>query len=280
MCRLFGFRSVIKSNVHSSLLEADNALLHQSVQHPDGWGVAYYLDDVPHVIKSVESAVSDSLFKRVGGLVASETVLAHLRKATLGKVNVVNTHPFQYGRWIFAHNGNIKDFSKHRDKIFAIIDPSLSKYVLGESDSELLFFCLLSKIKNLIPLDAVDIPAPMIGTATRSLMAELKAIIGPFNEVVASPQDTYLTFIITNGMTMLGFQGGQDLNYSTYKSLCPEREDCAFFGTNCESEDPRGIINHLVLASERLEGANIFHPMKPGDIVGVDRRMIIYRDKL
>ena len=34
MCRLFGFKSIIKSKVHSSLLHAENALGIQSVDHP------------------------------------------------------------------------------------------------------------------------------------------------------------------------------------------------------------------------------------------------------
>ena len=44
MCRLFGFRSVIPSQMHRSLIAADNALGRQSERHPDGWGVAYYVD--------------------------------------------------------------------------------------------------------------------------------------------------------------------------------------------------------------------------------------------
>ena len=41
MCRLFGFRSVIPSQVHQSLVGAENALMLQSDRHPDGWGVAW-----------------------------------------------------------------------------------------------------------------------------------------------------------------------------------------------------------------------------------------------
>ena len=56
MCRLFGFRSVIPSQVHRSLLSADNALGTQSSQHPDGWGVAFYVDGSPHLTKSPSTA--------------------------------------------------------------------------------------------------------------------------------------------------------------------------------------------------------------------------------
>ena len=71
MCRLFGFRSVIPSQVHRSLVAADNALGRQSEAHPDGWGVAFYVDGAPHVTRSASHALGDALFHRVSGVVSS-----------------------------------------------------------------------------------------------------------------------------------------------------------------------------------------------------------------
>ena len=46
--------------------------------------------------------------------IRSDNVIAHIRKATQGQVSLENTHPFVrelWGRyWVFAHNGNLKDF--------------------------------------------------------------------------------------------------------------------------------------------------------------------------
>ena len=121
MCRMFGFRSVLKSRVHRSLLSADNALAVQSRAHPDGWGVAYYVNGVPQVTRSTRTAVSDALFRRISGVVSSETVVAHVRQATQGALSPLNCHPFQYGRWIFAHNGDVPDFASHRTALMAHI---------------------------------------------------------------------------------------------------------------------------------------------------------------
>ncbi|NOS35310.1 MAG: class II glutamine amidotransferase, partial [Deltaproteobacteria bacterium] len=63
MCRLFGFRSVIHSQVHSSLVSADNALAFQSNEHPDGWGVAYYIAGAPHIVKTSHSAIDCKIFQ-------------------------------------------------------------------------------------------------------------------------------------------------------------------------------------------------------------------------
>ncbi|MFW5921639.1 MAG: class II glutamine amidotransferase, partial [Polyangiales bacterium] len=119
MCRLLGFRSVIPSQVHRSLVDADNALGNQSNEHPDGWGVAFYVDGAPHITRSPTRALGDQLFHRVSGVVSSETVLAHVRRATVGEVSVLNCHPFQHGKWVFAHNGEIKHFERHRDALRA-----------------------------------------------------------------------------------------------------------------------------------------------------------------
>src|SRR5215510_13114829 len=144
MCRLFGFRSVIPSQVHRSLLAAENALGKQSNEHPDGWGVAFYVDGAPHITRSPETALGDALFHRLSGVVSSETVLAHVRKATQGPKTVLNCHPFQYGRWVFAHNGDIPAFESRREALFAQIAPELSRFILGETDSELVFFLFLT----------------------------------------------------------------------------------------------------------------------------------------
>ena len=154
MCRLFGFRSVIPSRVHASLLAAENALGAQSNAHPDGWGVAYYIDGSPHVTKSPTHALGDQLFHRLSGLVSSETVLAHVRKATQGSNTVLNCHPFQYGRWVFAHNGDVAAFAHHREALLAEISPRLRRFVLGETDSEVIFFMLLTRLEAAGPLSA------------------------------------------------------------------------------------------------------------------------------
>ena len=63
MCRIFGFRSVLQSGVHQSLIDADNAIIQQSQRHPDGWGVAYYKMGSPHVIKIESQAKECKIFE-------------------------------------------------------------------------------------------------------------------------------------------------------------------------------------------------------------------------
>lgn len=274
MCRLFGFRSVIYSQVHSSLVEAENALGLQSNDHPDGWGVVYYVQNSPHVVKSAKAAIGDKIFKRVSGVVSSQTVVAHIRKTTVGDNNILNTHPFQFGNWIFAHNGNITDFDIKRETVLAHVSPQFRRFILGDTDSEVIFYFLLSHMATRFELDEKGIDAKLLSEVILEALAELERIAGvkaPKDD--SGPNATYYTFILTNGKVMLGYQGGKNLYYSTYKTKCGDRENCPSFSPECEAPSQSGFINHLIFSSEPLSGENIWIPMELGQIIAVDQHM-------
>ncbi len=276
MCRIFGFRSVINSQVHHSLVHADNALNLQSQDHPDGWGVAYYVSEAPHIIKSEKTALTDSLFSHVSGVVSSETVVAHIRNATLGKLSLLNTHPFQLGPWVFAHNGNIKNFDQHRASLQSLVSDKIARYILGNTDSELIFYIILTELLKKQELTA-DCSLQTIDQACKISLQKIETIIGPcLNDDAGSPDQTYLTFLITNGKTLYAHQGGKKLYYSTHKKKCKESDSCTFFVNSCEAPSKQGeAINHLILSSEPLSGDNIWLPMEFNTSIGVDKKMLL-----
>ncbi len=275
MCRLFGFRSVIPSMVHQSLVGADNALRVQSERHRDGWGVAYYVDGTPHVTKSSASAVDDTLFSRVSGVVASETVVAHVRNATQGNLSVLNAHPFQYGRWIFAHNGDIPEFEEVRDVLMSEIAPRLRRFVLGDTDSEVIFYLFLSELQRQGPLAS--------NMAVDEVMAALSTAVKTVREICDTPQrghTSLLTLLTTNGSALAATQGGKELHWATYKTRCPDRDHCPSLAPECEAPTKTGFVNHLILSSEPLGGENVWQALEPGDMIGVDWRMKLAQRKL
>ncbi|NOY94636.1 MAG: class II glutamine amidotransferase [Deltaproteobacteria bacterium] len=275
MCRIFGFRSVIQSQVHRSLVAADNALCVQSGQNPDGWGVAYYLEGAAHLLRSPEKALDDQLFDRVSGVVASETVLAHVRKATVGDLSVLNCHPFQYGRWTMAHNGEVKDFDRHRDALRAEIAPRLRRYILGDTDSEVIFFLFLTELSAYGALSE-RYGAKEVAAALSNTIRCVRAITdGDTQESRA-----LLTLIVTDGKTMVATQGGKELHYSTYKTHCADRDSCPHLAPHCEAPTATGFVNHLLFSSEPTSGEAVWHAMKPGDVVGVDWRMRLFQTRV
>lgn len=72
----------------------------------------------------------------------SLNTICHIRKATHGDVVLKNTHPFQrelWGNyWVFAHNGDLKDFSPKLEGHF---------HPVGNTDSEKAFCYLLENLK-------------------------------------------------------------------------------------------------------------------------------------
>ncbi|MDB4989523.1 MAG: Glutamine amidotransferase class-II [Myxococcaceae bacterium] len=275
MCRLFGFRSVIQSQVHRSLVQADNALCSLSEQHPDGWGVAYYVDGTPHLMRSACSALSDRVFQRLSGVVASETVLAHVRKATKGAITVLNCHPFQHGRWVFAHNGDIPTFAQQREALLAQVSPRLSGYILGETDSEVIFFLVLTQLLRYGSLGSQFSLRDVASALSRAL-----GIVRELCDTTASGEPSaapsLLTCILTDGATMVAHQGGKELHYSTYKKRCADRQACKSLSAACEAPTVDGFVNHLIFSSQPLSGENVWQAMSEGDIVGVDSRMRLY----
>lgn len=282
MCRLFGFKSIINSQVHSSLVAADNALGAQSVIHPDGWGVAYFQEDIPHIIKSSERAFDDHIFQKVSGVVSSQTVLAHIRKATHGKKTILNSHPFQYGHWVFAHNGHLKNFDQYKHKLKEKILPDLRRFILGDTDSEIIFYLLLSYIQKNHSLKDPAIYLSDLKEAIQDCCQFITSLSGPLSsDAHPDPKENHLTFILTTGKVMAGIHGGQPLKYSTYKKKCPERDSCPFFEPRCESiAGQNNSVNHLLFSSEALKGENIWQDLEPGDLVAVDQDMKFLKLKI
>lgn len=272
MCRLFGFRSVIDSQVHRSLVNADQSIAAQSEWHPDGWGVAYYIDDAPHVTRSASTALNDALFRRVSGVVSSQTVVAHVRKATVGVNSVLNCHPFQHGRWVFAHNGDVPEFDRCRAALEARIAPRLRRFILGDTDSERIFFLFLSQLSLQAPL------ASQVGVAAvTTALQETVAIVREVADGPDAPKPALLTLMATNGTTLAAIRGGKELFWSTYKTRCADRDDCPFHAHQCENETADGFIQHLIVSSEPVIHENVWIPFDEGEVVGVDWRMRLTR---
>jgi predicted glutamine amidotransferase len=121
MCQLLGMNCNVPTDICFSFagFRARGGL---TDHHRDGWGIAFFegrgvrvfLDPAP----SAHSPVAELV--RIDYPIRSLNVIAHIRKATQGEIRLENTHPFQrelWGRyWIFAHNGNLKDFAPQRSR--------------------------------------------------------------------------------------------------------------------------------------------------------------------
>jgi glutamine amidotransferase len=146
--------------------------------HNDGWGIAFFEGaGVRHFVDheaAIASPIAD-LIKRWP--IKSKNVIAHIRKATQGRVALENCHPFVrelWGRyWVFAHNGDLKNFAPTLDGPFRRV---------GTTDSELAFCYLLQELRRRFG----DMPPALatLASALRELTDEIGAS-GPFNMMLS-----------------------------------------------------------------------------------------------
>lgn len=150
MCQLLGMNSRLPASLTLSFTgfsQRGGCTDH----HSDGWGIAFFESeaDAPsqpgkgvRYFVDKEGASTSPIAKMLRSYpIKSHNVIAHVRKATVGKVKLENCHPFVrelWGRyWVFAHNGDLKDYA-----------PSLhgSFRSVGDTDSEQAFCWLLQEL--------------------------------------------------------------------------------------------------------------------------------------
>lgn len=102
--------------------------------HKDGFGFAFVSNTDKHIIKSPRPILEDTIIysqieNKIKSLNGEEVVLGHLRAATHGGQDLVNTHPFENSNLIMVHNGSI---DKRLDEPFA----HLKVKCKGDTDTE------------------------------------------------------------------------------------------------------------------------------------------------
>jgi glutamine amidotransferase len=143
MCQLLG----MNCNVPTDIVFSFTGFVTRggrTADHADGWGIAFFEGaGVRHFVDyqaAVASPIAE-LIKRCP--IKSKNVIAHIRKATQGRTALENCHPFVrelWGRyWVFAHNGDLKNFAPALDGNFRPV---------GDTDSELAFCHLLQQLRE------------------------------------------------------------------------------------------------------------------------------------
>jgi len=155
--------------------------------HSDGWGIAFFegeagagcdkglrhfVDHQPASSSPVAELISHYPIK-------SRNVIAHIRKATQGRVALENCHPFVrelWGRyWVFAHNGDLKDFAPRLHGSFRPV---------GSTDSERAFCWIMQELAK----SHADVPSVEELSITLRELAGNIAGHGTFNFLLSNGQ--------------------------------------------------------------------------------------------
>lgn len=177
MCQLLGMNCNVPTDIVFSFTGFATRGGRTDVHH-DGWGIAFFEGaGVRHFVDhaaAVASPVAD-LIKRWP--IKSKNVIAHIRKATQGRIALENCHPFVrelWGRyWVFAHNGDLKDF---RPELNGAFQP------VGNTDSEMAFCYLLQEMRR--RFGGTPPGLPELASALRELTGTIAAH-GAFNMMLS-----------------------------------------------------------------------------------------------
>lgn len=126
--------------------------------HTDGFGLAWLTNKWKTYKKPFVYNEDKNLGKKISQIESeSSIILGHVRHKTFGDKDVDNTHPFVYQDFIFLHNGSLKNFEKHKKTIISRIAPEYIKKIKGETDSEHLFYLLLTIKDGIIREDCTTL---------------------------------------------------------------------------------------------------------------------------
>jgi len=149
MCQLLG----LNANTPTDLLFSFTGFATRAVVHRDGFGIGFFEGVGLRLFVDDQSARESPVARMIQTYpIKSRNIIAHIRKATQGRVALENTHPFQrelWGRyWLFAHNGNLVDF---HPKLHASFRP------VGDTDSERAFCWLMQELaKNHASMPTIE----------------------------------------------------------------------------------------------------------------------------
>lgn len=212
MCRMIGMRSTAEYSIEPDLAASPHDLCHQSrcdrsgTDHPDGWGVGWYKSGRPVVHRQVASAFTDPRFNDAARQCVSTAAIAHVRKASVGSLALVNTHPFAIGQWLFAHNGTIDE--RFLSKLEQETDDDLKRAREGQTDSEHIVRWFLSRWRRQGHDLERAAPAEPLARELGAAVAQLAR----WHDGLTMERPLGLNLLLTSGRSMVCSRWGRTLS--------------------------------------------------------------------
>jgi glutamine amidotransferase len=193
----------VRSEVPVRVDRAFDGLSRLAEEHRHGWGVVHFDGVEPWLETSAVSAQACPRFGRLGEEVATTSLLAHIRLASVGEVDDRNNHPFLGEGWAFMHNGTLLRFREHQAALEREIAPRWRAQLRGDTDSERCFALFLTY------LDGAR--EPDLGTVTAALARVVRVAAGVCDAGAPGPERSALNFIVSDGRRVVATRRGRTL---------------------------------------------------------------------
>lgn len=278
MCRLYGLQATHATRPACALLNAQNALIQQSrgdargLSNPHGWGLGYVHDHTTSCFRQVAPAAGSANYRAESLRADGTTVLAHVRRATVGEPEYNNTHPFRRGSALLIHNGHVPAFDRVRPRLLDRIDDAHAQSIRGSTDSEHVL-ALLLQLRD----EAPDAPLDVLTRRALALLqdwvaaASETATVAPVEADTAALSHDALTDLL--GLNLLWTDGttlaGSRLNRTLWTLDRTGPYACPICGHDHADPPADAAYRSTTLASERLTDED-WTPVPNGSVFRVD----------
>lgn len=206
----------------------------QGFDNADGWGIATWSEDGVRIRRDASPAHISEDFRAAAQETEAATILAHVRRATVGAMVPENTHPFEWGKWAFVHNGTVPYFDELRPRMLETMTPGHRAAIRGSTDSEHIFHMLLT-------VHEADPELPLL----TALEGTLRRVARWCNDMGPATR-LGLNVLLTDGRRMVGSRWQRTLSYLLRERLA----DCEVCGLRHARCEPPEAYRAVVIASE------------------------------
>ena len=180
----------------------------------------------------------------------------------MGLHSALNSHPFSFGAWSFAHNGTLRGFPQLSAELADETDPDLQRQRLGQTDSEQIFFWLLSRMRRLT--GAAECPQPAFDSMME-LLCEAVRELDERSNPLRGRRVTRLNFVLTNGRELYATR----LRNSLYLMRQEGNWQCEICGRNHTRGIEYADYHAVTVASEPIS-RRPWRPVRDASLVGID----------
>jgi len=278
MCRLYGLQATHPTKPACELLDAQNAIIQQSrkdsrgLSNPHGWGMGQVVNGSTSCFRQVKPASESSDYRKQALQMEGTTVLAHVRRATVGQPDHANTHPFRHRSALLIHNGHVPAFEEVRPRLLDRLDEDRRRIVRGDTDSENIF-ALLLQLRE-------ETPEAPLHEVTRKAVKLVQGWVEDASDAATTePTDASfddlghdeltdilgLNLLWTDGNTL----GGSRLNRTLWALQRDDVHTCSICDSDHTHPPDDESYRSTTLASERLTGED-WQPVPNGSAFHVD----------
>ena len=242
-----------------------NSLVHQAKEamqsstriNADGFGVGWYSPDIspePAVFKDTSPMWNNRNLGSIADKIRASCLVAHVRSAlSYDPVTRENCHPFQRGRLLWMHNGDIPGRTRLSRQVTLTADDSLLAQIRGNTDTE---WALTMFLTNLAGWPDERPTLERLAAAMRETLSQLSG----WHREAGDERQLEMNFCVTDGSVLvasrfaLGEEPGPTLHW--YNSAEGSTRPAACIASEPLFEGPEWHAaenGDLLLVSETLE---------------------------